>query len=97
MPVCLPRADTTTGLSPEDILGEEDEVKSPPAPVLLLGVSCFEDGDEPRERHSPIEKTAVGSEKIFTSNLSTFDSAFVVSPQQISIGQTLNVCLLVAD
>ena len=57
MPVCLPRADTTTGLSPEDIFEEEDEMGL--LPVLLFVVSCVEVGDEPRERHSPIEEAAV--------------------------------------
>ena len=57
VPVCFPRADTTTGLSPEDILEEEEDVNLPP--VLLFDVSCVEVGDEPRERHSPIEKAAV--------------------------------------
>ena len=56
VPVCLPRAGTTTGLSPEDIL-EEEEVNLPP--VLLFDDSCVEVGDDPRERHSPIEKAAV--------------------------------------
>lgn len=56
MPVCLPRADTTTGLSPEDIFEEEDEMGL--LPVLLFVVSCVEVGDEPRERHSPIEEAA---------------------------------------
>ena len=58
VPVCLPRADTTTGLSPEDIVEEEWEEEGNLPPVLLFDVSCVEVGDEPRERHSPIEKAA---------------------------------------
>ena len=58
VPVCFPRADTTTGLSPEDILEKTDEEASLPLLFLLL-VSCVEDRGEPRERHSPIEEAAV--------------------------------------
>jgi len=57
VPVCFPRADTTTGLSPEDILEKTDEEASLPLLFLLL-VSCVEDRGEPRERHSPIEEAA---------------------------------------